>query len=468
MRDPDTDTGCHPPAGEVPPRATRRSHTSLAALCLALPAVLSPPQDEPLASRAEAGLKRAATWFHSISTNGGYAGIYSPDLKERYGEATYERAAPTEIWVQPPGTPSVGERFLWAHRVTGDPDYLTYAVDAGQALAWGQRSAGGWDHRVDVAGLERGLAGHEQPSGRCTLDDNISQGALDFLMSLDRVVDEDWLSQAVELGLAFLEQSQFENGAWPQWYPLRGGYHDHYTFNDNAINDCIRVLLRAHELYGREALLECAERGGDFIILSQIAAPQPGWAQQYSHDLEPAWARKFEPPAVCSAVTARNLHTLVALYRYTGKEEYLAPIPAAIDWLDRSRLDDDLWARFYEVGSNRPIYGDRDGESHYELEEISEERRRGYAWRGGFGVRGAIRTYREVREAGTDHGDSVDGSPPSRVARLAKAAELAPRVEQVLAALDAEGRWLRDGMLRSAVFVENSGVLCSYLELTRN
>ncbi|HYT69764.1 MAG TPA: pectate lyase, partial [Gemmatimonadales bacterium] len=39
-----------------------------------------------------------------------------------------------------------------------------------------------------------------------------------------------------------------------------------------------------------------------------------------------------------------------------------------------------LWARFYEIGTNRPIFSDRDGVIRYDLREIGEERRRGYLW----------------------------------------------------------------------------------------
>lgn len=39
-----------------------------------------------------------------------------------------------------------------------------------------------------------------------------------------------------------------------------------------------------------------------------------------------------------------------------------------------------LWSRYYEIGSNRPIFGDRDKTIHDTLEEISRERRDGYSW----------------------------------------------------------------------------------------
>ena len=41
-----------------------------------------------------------------------------------------------------------------------------------------------------------------------------------------------------------------------------------------------------------------------------------------------------------------------------------------------------LWARFYEIGTNRPIYSGRDGVIKRSLAEIEHERRVGYAWLG--------------------------------------------------------------------------------------
>jgi PelA/Pel-15E family pectate lyase len=41
-----------------------------------------------------------------------------------------------------------------------------------------------------------------------------------------------------------------------------------------------------------------------------------------------------------------------------------------------------LWARFYEIGTDKPIFGDRDRTIHYSVTEISSERRLGYQWYG--------------------------------------------------------------------------------------
>jgi len=441
----------------------RRTLPVAAALAALLASVAA--ADDTLLKQTREAMAKATDYFTSISTNGGWVGMYSLDLKQRWGEGLYEKAKATQIWVQPPGTPTVGKTLLRAFRATGEERYLAAARNTGRALVWGQRTEGGWDHRVDVSHLTPDARVPERKKGHCSFDDNISQGAVDFLMDLDETLDEPWLDDGVALGLRFLLRSQFPNGAWPQWYPLRGGYHDYYTFNDNAINDCIRVLLDAHRRYGKKEYLAGAKRGGDFIIVSQVKPPQTGWAQQYSHDLKPAKARSFEPAAICSATTARNIRTLVDLAVYTGDTKYLGPIPAALDWLDRSKLKAGLWARLYEVGTNKPIYGDRDGKVHHTLQEISEERRTGYSWQSGYGVTSAKAYYERVRQIGPAVYAKGRTTPPSPAGLAKRAKSLEPRVKNVIAALDAEGRWVDDGKrVRCQTFVANMSVLCDYVE----
>ncbi len=422
---------------------------------------------------AKAALDRATEFLRSIDTKGGYVGMYSLDLQERFGEARYEEASKDQIWVQPPGTPSVGKVFLRAYKVTDDNRYLAAAVDAGKALAWGQRKEGGWDHRVEVDHMDPKTSLPQRKSGHCTFDDEISQGALDFLMDLDRVVDHPWLRDSIRLGLDFMMKAQFDNGAWPQWFPLRGGYHDYYTFNDLAINDCINVMLRAYRQYGKAAYLESAKKGGDFIILAQGKRPQAGWAQQYAPsdeaslssprfpaEVQPAWARSFEPPGVCSAVTGRNIRSLITLYQATDQTRFLKPIPAAIDWLESSKLDNGKWARLYEVGTNRPIYGDRasDEKIIYDYEEVSRRERTSYGWQGKFGIPATIQRYKDFM---SDEG--ARDEPKRSAASQPVSDTLEKRVRNVISSLDQQGRWITNDMIKIGTFVENMNLLCDYL-----
>ncbi len=38
------------------------------------------------------------------------------------------------------------------------------------------------------------------------------------------------------------------------------------------------------------------------------------------------------------------------------------------------------WSRYYEIGTDRLIFGDRDKSIHDDVNEISRERRKGYGW----------------------------------------------------------------------------------------
>ena len=44
-----------------------------------------------------------------------------------------------------------------------------------------------------------------------------------------------------------------------------------------------------------------------------------------------------------------------------------------------------LWARFYELGTQRPFFCDRDGVRKYDFNQIGKERRNGYSWYGSYG-----------------------------------------------------------------------------------
>jgi PelA/Pel-15E family pectate lyase len=412
---------------------------------------------------------RGAEFFHTIGYKGGYVGIYSKDLSTHYGEAFYEEAKETEIWIQPPGTPSVGQTYLRVFLLTEDAKYLHYAEQAGKALAWGQRQVGGWNHLADLEQMDPQAEQITRVEGHGTFDDNISQGALTFLMNLDQFVDARWLTEAIELGLSFLLESQYENGGYPQWYPKVGReYYDYYTFNDRAINDCIRTLMIAYKYYEKPEYRNAALKGGDFILLTQGEPPQAGWAQQYDFSLQPAWARAFEPPAYCSFVTANNINTLIDLYLFSEDNRFLEPIPSAITWLTQSKLEESVWARLYEVGTNKPIYGDHDHEIHYTLEEISEERRNGYSWQGSYGIKQAIAYYELTKEKSVTQLQEMKETGLLPIQPQISLETLEKKVAEIEQKMDGEGRWVaEDDMIYAAEYVKNMDTLCTFIEKKR-
>jgi PelA/Pel-15E family pectate lyase len=432
--------------------------------------VTAAPEGE-LTENARAALHRAAVYLTSIATRGGYVWEYTLDLKRRWGEG---EATESQIWVQPPGTPSVGMALLRAWQATGDPLLRQAAEAAGDALIWGQLECGGWAYSIDFSpeGEKRwyyrhlkGTQGLDTAKLRNygTFDDDTSQSATSLLIALSSSTKEYRFREASEYALEFMLRAQYPNGGWPQVFPPKGledGYWNYYTFNDGAINDVIRVMLEAWRAYGERKYLEAAKRGGDFIILSQGKPPQAGWAQQYNMALEPAWARKFEPPSWCSAVAARNIRTLVALYLETGDERYLRPIPAAIEWLNASAIGDGKWARFYEIGTNRPLYFTRD----YKLTYSDADCPTHYSFQGSYGIPEAIAYYERVREMGRDRYLEETERKGSQAERLRRARQLEERVVKALAWQDPQGRWATEDRVRMRDFVQNIELLASYLE----
>ena len=162
-------------------------------------------------------------------------------------------------------------------------------------------------------------------------DDNTTQHALRLLMAVDKAehFSHDDIHAATVRGLECVLNAQYPSGGWPQCWPLPegAGYARYITFNDNATNDCISVMLEAYTTYGDERYFQAAKRGGDCIIALQLPEPQPGWGQQYDENLKPAPARWFEPAACEAAVTAGNIRTLMALFRATRDGRFSSPFP---------------------------------------------------------------------------------------------------------------------------------------------
>jgi hypothetical protein len=80
-------------------------------------------QEQVGPARAEvmAAMQRATKFMaEKVAYRGGYLWNYLPDLSRRWGEM---EARETMIWLQPPGTSSMGHVFLDAWHATGDDYY---------------------------------------------------------------------------------------------------------------------------------------------------------------------------------------------------------------------------------------------------------------------------------------------------------------------------------------------------------
>ncbi len=415
--------------------------------------------------QAEAALAKAVDFYsNQVSQEGGYLWRYSADLRLGEGEGKGKR---TTAWVQPPGSPSVGLAYLEAYQRTGKPYLLTAAREAGMGLVRGQLRSGGWDYRIEYAAADRKRYAYRvDPAGGkrnvSTLDDNTTQSAMQFLMQLDAELSfrDEQIHEAVEYGLKRLLAVQYPNGAWPQRFadsqptpdPAKASFPDSwsrkypgksysafYTFNDNTISDMILTMLLAWEIYDQQRYLEAAKHAGDFILLAQMPEPQPAWAQQYDQQMHPAWARKFEPPAVTGGESQGIMRTLILLYHQTGEKKYLDAVAPALKYLKASEVSPGKLARFYELRTNRPLYFTRQYELTYEPNDLPTH----------YGFIVGSRLDRLER----DYNDALKQRQPRQLYQKAKAGRrtsaLVRQAQEIISAMDSSGAWPESGELGS-------------------
>jgi len=433
-------------------------------------------KDQKFIDNVQLTLEKGIEYFHSINIHGGYVYDYTLDLNERWHDDGPSDEHTIEI--QPPGTPTVGTSFLRAYKVTENQKYLEAAKDAARSLIIGQNDLGGWNHQVHF---------NKSKDNIVSFDDNQTQSAIRFLIALDQVIEYDSLSVAVEKALNMMMDSQFDNGGWPHRYPKEGNTNDFATFNDNGINDCIKVMIDAHKYYGKEIYLKSIQNAGWFLFISQQPPPQTGWAQQYNAYLQPAWARDFEPASLSPMVTLNNIITLIDLYLYTEKTKHLNLIPDALQWIEETRLPNGKWPRFVEIGTNKPLYYDNGRIRVNSFEELSLDRRTGYAYEIELedNLEAVSAKFKKVQEIGAKRFLEEKDLPLTNTELVNELELIKPQIMEIIKSQDAEGRWItkndpyRKEILRtkwngeyiikdrvkSSTFNVNVNMLCYYLEL---
>jgi PelA/Pel-15E family pectate lyase len=277
-----------------------------------------------------------------------------------------------------------------------------------------QSAAGSWPKNTDTASVP--YAG--KPADlHGTFDNGATLDELRFLARAYRATREPRYQVAFLKGFDHLLQAQYPTGGWPQYYPPSTSYHRHITFNDNAMVRLMTFLREAAtsessdclDAERRRAALASFDRGIQCILRCQIRVEGKltAWCAQHDEkEYQPRPARTFElaslsgaesvgivrllmsldhpSPAVIDAV--HSAVTWLGAVKLTGIKEVRQPDPQAPQGFNKVVVPDPaagpLWARFYEIGTNKPLVADRDGKPKYSLAELGYERRNGYAWLG--------------------------------------------------------------------------------------
>ncbi len=257
-----------------------------------------------------------------------------------------------------------------------------------------QLSTGAWPKNVNFFHEH---SNNPLPDREGTIDNNATTTEIRFLVRLYHATRDTLYLHAAQRGIGYLLHMQYPNGGWPQYWPRRDHYHAHITFNDNAMQNAMQLLREVAE--HRSPFLgvlpdslcqqaqEAFDRGIQCILDCQIR--QDGqlsvWCQQHDEvTLAPVGARSFELPGLCQHESASIVLLLMSLPQ--PSPEVVEAVESAVAWFQRSRIYESdgtyRWARYYNIDDNRPFFCGRDGVKKYRLQDIDEERQRGYSWYG--------------------------------------------------------------------------------------
>lgn len=328
----------------------------------------------------------------------------------------------SDAWLEK--TPPDWKLVTWADVFKQTPEWYQTdeAARIGDQVVLYQRANGGWEKNVDMALMltqseRQKLIDTRADISETTIDNRTTYPQVAYLARLITASLKKTslpnnfpkYREAFVSGLDYLLASQYDNGGFPQFYPLKKGYYSHITFNDDATIGVLRVLrdiatkkddfLFVDE--GRRLKAEKAvERAIPMILKTQVEVKgkKTVWAAQYDEiTLKPAAARKFEPVSLTAGESVGIVRFL--MLDPEPSREVVEAVDAAVEWFEanqikgirwerkngESRVIADrsappIWARFYQIETMRPIFIGRDAVIKYDVMQIEAERRNGYAW----------------------------------------------------------------------------------------
>ena len=304
--------------------------------------------------------------------------------------------------------------------VSADSAEIAENRQQGDMLLLYQRNTGGWPKNID---MEKPLDDDEREQvladktkeDDSTIDNNATTWQMQLLAKVYQKTGDQRYKDGFNRGLNFLLEGQYPSGGWPQVWPKGKGYQKSITYNDDAMVNVL-VLLRGvsmsiglfgGDLVDDEMRSRCDsayQKGIECVLETQIIVNgKPTiWSQQYDNEtLLPTFARSYELPAFCPRESARIVQVLMEMNNPDDRVK--AAVHGAVEWMESHKIEgyryikaskdrtrhaelvpdpeaEPIWARYYDLQTEKPFVCDRDGIPHANLEDIGQERRDGYLW----------------------------------------------------------------------------------------
>lgn len=308
--------------------------------------------------------------------------------------------------------------------IAASQDDVWFATEEARTIAENvilyQSDLGGWpkniqmhlplsdEERKDIILLKNNFS-------ETTVDNGATTQEMLFLLKMYTCHKETRYRDAFLKGLDYLLSAQYDNGGWPQYFPLRKGYYTHITYNDGAMINIMQLFQKVINDRNRLAIAVPEEtiaklkvsfdKGIDCILKTQYI--QDGnltsWCAQHDEiSLEPAKARSYELPSLSGSESVEIVELLMSLD--DPSKAVIKAVNAAMKWFElvkisglreirtyengkvikkvmvKDSMAEPVWTRFMDLEDSLPFFCDRDGVKKKSIEEIGEERRNGYKW----------------------------------------------------------------------------------------
>jgi pectate lyase len=333
----------------------------------------------------------------------------------------------TVLWFGPRSSAFAAPSFPWKVYSEKPDDWYRSAAgtQAAENVLSYQTDLGDWPKNLDTS--EARYDG-DRSKLKGTFDNGATVGELRFMARAFRVTGQARDRDAFLKGLDHILAAQYPNGGWPQTAPPGKGYDRYITFNDNTVVNLlqlVRDVARSDDFAfvdskRRAAAGRAFDSGIDCLLKCQVKVDGrlTVWCAQHDEKtLEPRGARTFELVSLSGSESAGILMLLMDLDDPSA--DVVRAVNGGARWFESAKLtgirqvvvDGDkkivrdpqappLWARFYEIDTNRPFFAGRDGVKKFDMAEIESERRNGYAWYGNWGskVRARYAAWKEKRK----------------------------------------------------------------------